>query len=425
MTAIRTALLRLSTAAALVAAPLTFASAAQAATPTCFGHAATIVGTDGQDTIHGTPDDDVIVAGDGPDEVFGEGGDDIICGGDGSFDDDDALGDRLHGGAGNDRIDGGPGNDVLYGDGGKDKLYGRDDDDSLSGGKGNDEEYGELGWDGFSGGPGNDRMVGGPDSEPAGTNSVSYIDSTSPVVVDLRADTGTGEGHDVVKHIWTATGSLYDDVIRGTPRNDVIYGECGNDRIYGRGGDDRLFGHNDDGGPCQKGFTDDDTVRGGGGNDSFHGEFWAYKGTDTIYGGRGNDSLQALGGREHFFGGPGADGFFSTDTGSSDPMYVDLAAGTYRIHGNHGTLHSVTEVGGSQGDDVLLGGPGPDYLMGGEGTDVLRGRGGDDVLRGDYWRGRDQYSMWKDKAYGGGGTDNCIAEITHSCERSDKAPPPF
>ena len=411
--------------AIVVSATVVFSpSAAQAATPTCFGEPATIVGTADIDTIHGTPNDDVIVGGDGPDQIYGEGGNDLICGDGGSYEDDDALGDRLYGGDGADKIDGGAGNDVLEGNSGDDELFGRAGGDSLSGGTGDDMQDGALGWDGFAGGPGNDVMIGGPDSEPFGTNSVTYVHSASAVTIDLQADTATGEGKDVVKHIWTATGSMFDDVIRGTPRQDVIYGECGDDRIYGRGGADRLFAHNDDGGACEKGFPDDDIVYGGAGDDSFHGEFWAYKGTDTIYGGKGNDSLQALGGREHFFGGPGPDGFFSTSTGSDDPMYVDLGAGTYRIHGNHGTLHSVMEVGGSQGDDVLLGSSGNDYLMGGEGNDILRGRGGDDVLRGDYWRARDQYSFMKDKAYGGAGIDNCIAEVKRSCERSDKAPPP-
>ena len=48
-------LLRVTTAATVIAAPMTFAVSAQAETPTCFGQPATIVGTDDGDTIHGTP----------------------------------------------------------------------------------------------------------------------------------------------------------------------------------------------------------------------------------------------------------------------------------------------------------------------------------------------------------------------------------
>jgi Ca2+-binding RTX toxin-like protein len=104
-------------------------------------------------------------------------------------------------------------------------------------------------------------------------------------------------------------------------------------------------------------------------------------------------------------------------------MRVDLAAGTYRIDDNRGTLHSVVEVVGTQQDDVIEGGPGDEFLIGNEGTDILRGHGGKDVLRGDGWR--DQVKMWKDKAYGGHGTDNCRAEVEHSCERSKSVRPPF
>jgi len=52
-----------------------------AATPTCLGLPATIVGTDphGQ-VIMGTDGNDVIVGSPGPDTIYGLGGDDIICG---------------------------------------------------------------------------------------------------------------------------------------------------------------------------------------------------------------------------------------------------------------------------------------------------------------------------------------------------------
>jgi Ca2+-binding RTX toxin-like protein len=399
-------------------------NAAAEPAPTCFGQPATIVGTDGRDVIHGTPGDDVIVTGDGPDDVFAGAGDDLICGGGGSFEDDEAIGDRLHGGPGRDRIDGGPGNDLLFGNSGNDDLYGRTGEDVLDDGSGDDRAYGSTGSDEFVAGGGDDRLVGGPASEPANQlNGVTYLDSHRGVTIDLRADTAVGFGHDVVKHIWRATGSQFNDVIRGTPKSDVIYGGCGDDRVYGRGGGDRLYGHADDGDRCKKAMGDNDVINGGSGNDFFQGEFYAYIGTDKVHGGGGRDQLYTLGGREHFFGGEGADGFFGITLGYPKSMHVDLAAGTYRIDSNRGTLHSVAEVVGTQQDDVLLGGSHRDYLYGNEGVDVVRGRGGNDVLRGDFWDG--QESMWKDKAYGGSGTDNCRAEVKHSCERHDTVRPPF
>ncbi len=55
----------LVTSAVLALAAVSVPSAASAALPTCFGRAATIVGTDGDDRIVGTSGSDVIVALDG------------------------------------------------------------------------------------------------------------------------------------------------------------------------------------------------------------------------------------------------------------------------------------------------------------------------------------------------------------------------
>ncbi|CAG0992925.1 hypothetical protein GPROT1_03181, partial [Gammaproteobacteria bacterium] len=69
---------------------------------TCFGLPATVIGTDGNDVLNGSPRDDVIVGLGGNDVINGLGGNDVICGGDGN--------DILAGGAGNDRLDAGAGN---------------------------------------------------------------------------------------------------------------------------------------------------------------------------------------------------------------------------------------------------------------------------------------------------------------------------
>jgi Ca2+-binding RTX toxin-like protein len=93
---------RLSLAAPLA---LLFALHPLAMTPasaqavTCFGVAATIVGTNNDDVLVGTPGRDVIVGLGGNDTIQGLGGNDLICGGDGSDD-----------------IDGGDGNDSIHGD---------------------------------------------------------------------------------------------------------------------------------------------------------------------------------------------------------------------------------------------------------------------------------------------------------------------
>jgi hypothetical protein len=49
------------------------------AAPSCFGHAATIVGTAKDDDIQGTAGNDVIVTLGGNDSVSGRAGNDLIC----------------------------------------------------------------------------------------------------------------------------------------------------------------------------------------------------------------------------------------------------------------------------------------------------------------------------------------------------------
>lgn len=78
----------------------------------CAGAAATIVGTDNNDTLNGTSRRDIIQGMEGVDVIRGNGGDDVICGG--------------------------PGFDALEGGAGRDQLFGDQGDDRLDGGKGSD-----------------------------------------------------------------------------------------------------------------------------------------------------------------------------------------------------------------------------------------------------------------------------------------------
>ena len=151
------------------------------AAPTCLGHRATIVGTDGNDLVDATN----TVAGeplptDGGDLVYGEGGNDNLSalegadslfGGDGNdqlFGDDGD--DQINGDAGTDQVEGGAGDDLIYGAQGSDSLDGDDGDDTISGGdgrdaidggSGNDVLQGDKGADTIKGGSGDDILIGG------------------------------------------------------------------------------------------------------------------------------------------------------------------------------------------------------------------------------------------------------------------------
>ncbi|WP_019874725.1 calcium-binding protein [Sporichthya polymorpha] len=134
-----------------------------AATGTCRGEKATIVGTPGDDVLTGTAGRDVIVGLGGNDVIRGRGGNDLICAGDGN---DKVRGgggdDRIYGGAGDDRLYGGAGSDRVFGQQGNDTVRGGNGADRVSGGRGDDKLYGNRGDDVLRGGRGKDTGFGGP-----------------------------------------------------------------------------------------------------------------------------------------------------------------------------------------------------------------------------------------------------------------------
>jgi Ca2+-binding RTX toxin-like protein len=81
-------------------------------------------------TVHGGPNNDIIIGGDGDSAIYGGGGDDELHGGRGS--------DSLYGEAGNDRLFGDTGDDLLEGGAGKDHLDGGKGKNKLAGGGGTD-----------------------------------------------------------------------------------------------------------------------------------------------------------------------------------------------------------------------------------------------------------------------------------------------
>ena len=121
----RTATRVVLAAVAAIAAFHVLGTASAAASPTCFGHKATIVGTNAADNLVGTAARDVILARRGHDHVYARQGNDLVCGGPGR--DKLSVGsgaDRAASGRGNDRIEGGDGQDVLNGGAGTDRLDG-------------------------------------------------------------------------------------------------------------------------------------------------------------------------------------------------------------------------------------------------------------------------------------------------------------
>lgn len=266
---------------------------AWAATPTCDGLAATIVGTPGDDTLIGTPGDDVIVGKGGDDVIRGAAGDDFVCGGDGR--------DRLHGGSGQDRITGGPGADAIWGGQGDD-LLGAD--------------------------AGDDRIDGGP-----GRDRIDYSDAPRGITLDLRASAATGWGRDALVSVENALGSGFADVLLGDGGANFLYSESGADVIRGRGGDDQLISYGDDvridggsGDDWISGTQGDAYLVGGKGDDELKGG----RGNDVLLGGPGDDLLTGRAGDDRLSGGTGDD----TLLGGSGSNSEDGGPGTDTCRGD-------------------------------------------------------------------------------------------
>jgi|GEM_PF-998858 serralysin len=179
----------------------------------------------------------------------------------GGFRDDTLSGDdgenRIDGRLGSDEIFGGGGADELLGGAGdgNDTLHGDDGFDTLDGGDGNDELHGDAGDDTLLAGPGADRMFGGAD-----TDTASWLASPMPMNASLLASQAKdGAGIDTLNGIENLIGSAHGDTLVGDGGPNALFGEAGGDVLTGGGGPDRLFGGGD--GDVFR-FADGDSSRG-------------------------------------------------------------------------------------------------------------------------------------------------------------------
>ena len=214
----------------------------------------------------------------------------------------------------------------------------------------------------------------------------------SPVVIDgqLNLDGGGGQdGLDVdftafdTATSFTATGPGAIDSNRGTFSNfESYYVRLGNgaNSAATADGDDHIFAG-----------TGDDTLSGGAGN-------------DTIGGGTGVDVLD---------GGAGDDAVIVDFSDVNDTSFVVSGSGVIRNHGSFLNFeHYYLTLGGGAntvalgtGDGAVKGGAGTDTISGGDRADLLEAGGGADSVNGG--NGNDIVSggAGDDIIDGGGGTD--------------------
>ena len=341
-------------------------------------------GSNGDDTLVGTYNNDLINCRDGNDLVFASWGNDSVYGGLGN--------DFLVGDLGDDLLVGGLGNDSVQGGGGADSLYGGQGDDWVVVNY-TDTPSSASGY----GGDGNDSFLvfGGGGGHVYGGSGIDVLqlDRTNDfaLTVDLAAQTLDGHGS-FVSVTFTGIESLEIDAGAG---NDVILAGDLNDKVSVDRGDNLVLA--------------------GGGDDSVS---YVTRGTSTLDGGAGHDVLTVYGGYSSLYfiwnptNGSIDDGQGSTIAGFEDYVaygsnladIVAFAGGDDQFYGAYDNDTAFGGDGrdklmGSNGQDDLHGGAGADNIYGGRDSDTIYGDKGNDFISG----GRD---IGNDVVYGGDGNDS-------------------
>ena len=363
---------------------------------------------------------------------------------------------------------GGEGNDTLVGDANANVIEGGLGDDNLNGGAGIDTvaftsaspvtidlsiltaQNTGVGNDTINGfenvrtgsgadtvtGDANDNIFidgGGADiyNGAAGSDTVDYSASTSTVTVNLNTvvaqTVGAFGGRDTITNMENAIGAtLFANALTGSDTGanrltggsvaDFLIGGGNADTLIGGAGNDVIFGDyvnifstgatTADGNDMLEGGAGNDSLIGGMGNDTLRGG----DGDDILVGGIANGTSAGLstvftndGGDDTYDGGDGTDIAYAYYTDHTGGIRFDL--------GNLAGNSAITVDGIQRGEFISVervifrGGLGNDTVRGGGTLDTLVGNAGDDVLDG--WYGNDTLSggLGNDTLIGGEGLD--------------------
>ncbi|MDY0328392.1 MAG: hypothetical protein RBR07_09105, partial [Arcobacteraceae bacterium] len=296
-----------------------------------------VYGGDGNDTLIGDGNSNILDGGSGDDLIRGIAGLNDLRGGAGA--------DTIYGGTGDDVIDGGTGSDTIYANAGDNLIYGGDDSDTIMSGSGNDTIYGGY-VDGSSVHQDNSLQ-----------DWASFESALADVTVNLNSST-VGAFAGATGYAQSAATGL-----------DSLFGI---ENIIGSANDDNIT-LND---------TVVNTVYGGVGSDIVKVASSSYTGGNTIDG----------------FGVSGVQSSSDSDTmdyselNDTQNITIDLNV----VDGNSYATVNFNDVGidsdklknienitGTAGDDILYGKNGQNNtLIGGLGDDTLMGRSGDNYLDG-------------------------------------------
>ncbi len=230
-------------------------------------------------------------------------------------------------------------------------------------------------------------LVGESPAGIAGANlnhgeSVKDIDVTAEGVEIV--DVNTRKGDDAISAIGdAAVGGLENPLTIG---DLTLQGGNQNDTIRGGAGNDKLFGG-----------TQDDDLDGGGG-------------ADTVNGGPDNDALDGGAQADSIIGDTGTD--FATYATAPGPVSVTLDGLANDGGAPDGSADNVQldveNVKGGNGNDFLIGSALPNELTGNGGNDTVNGGLGNDKVSGSGGIDRLLGGLGNDRIFGGTENDNMV-----------------
>ncbi|MGH7605654.1 MAG: calcium-binding protein, partial [Gemmatimonadaceae bacterium] len=320
----------------------------------------------------------------------------------------------------NDYLEGSPGNDVILGLAGDDYIVAYEGDDYIDGGTGNDGLNGGAGDDVyvFGSGYGSDWIDESGWNGASGFDSVHFTSEVHPSDVSVSQDydlqLSLNGGADVLDlsewfddpggtveqfvfddgTIWDAATieALLPAPTAPTSGDDLLFGRLGDDLVQGLEGDDEMYGAA--GNDTMVGGPGRDYVNGGRGDDTYEfslgdgvDEFQDPEGNDTIALGAGISPADVLVARDtyslYLYVGTAGDRITITDWFDDDANRIE------QVHFDDGTIWDAAELEtrvqpapATEFDDVLAGTAGDDYIDALGGDDEIYGLDGNDILKG-------------------------------------------
>jgi len=258
-----------------------------------------------------------------------------------------------------------------------------------------------------------------------GTTTVSYINASESVSINLETGLGFGgaaDGHQFID-VGRIAGSDFGDTLLGRlTEGNLLWGNGGDDSIVGGSLGDLLFGgtgndtiNGNEGADVITGDGGSDLLIGGAGNDTFSFTLDDIS-LDTIQGGEGYDVISGIFDSEVNLLDGNISGVENIDVSNNlngNRFVGDHSANYISVNTNVGALMTSSVIIANGGNDTIEADGGADFISAGEGNDIATGLAGDDqIFAGDGDTGADVFigGAGDDTLSGGGGDDFIVGD---------------